>query len=234
LPDRIETVDDVVARLTEVGLEIERDRGPADGVARFNVLYLTVTKEVDAALKADEFAASEFVARLDVIFAGLYFAALDADRAGTTPPKAWKPLFEQRAETGIAAIQFALAGMNAHINHDLSHALIATWHELGKPDGHGPVRVDYQKVNTILERVESSVKTQFETEDLAEVDHALGNVDDLVAIWSVVHARDQAWTTAEAMWALRNVPGADEAIETAVDGLVGFAGHGLLHRIGLG
>jgi Family of unknown function (DUF5995) len=36
------------------------------------------------------------------------------------PFHAWKPLFEARFATGIAPVQFALAGMNAHINRDLS------------------------------------------------------------------------------------------------------------------
>ena len=41
-------------------------------------------------------------------------------------PTAWQPLFERRADPGIEPIQFALAGMNAHINHDLPLAVVAT------------------------------------------------------------------------------------------------------------
>jgi hypothetical protein len=230
----METVDDVIARLTDVGAEIAQDNGPADGVGRFNLLYLTVTQRVAAALKANEFAAPDFVARLDVVFAGYYFAALDAVAAGKPTSKAWKPLFEDRGKKGVAPIQFALAGMNAHINHDLAHALVAVWDELGKTHKDSPAHADYEKVNTILEKVEEDIKALLENETVAEIDADLGRVDDLVAIWSVVHAREQAWTTADAIWTLRDVPGADGLIEAAVDGLVGFAGHSLLHRIGLG
>lgn len=61
-----------------------------------------------------------FLATLDVVFANLYFAALaaaldDVDAA----PAAWRPLLLQRHDAGIARIQFALAGMSAHINRDL-------------------------------------------------------------------------------------------------------------------
>ena len=58
-------------------------------------------------------------------------------RPSTPPPrgawvsKAWAPLFARKDERGILALQFAIAGMNAHINNDLAHALVLTWHELG-------------------------------------------------------------------------------------------------------
>ncbi len=41
-------------------------------------------------------------------------------------PLAWRPLVEQRAAAGIEPIQFALAGMNAHINHHLPLATVNT------------------------------------------------------------------------------------------------------------
>ncbi len=64
--------------------------------------------------------------RLDVIFAGLYFLAVVDSLGSQSVPSAWSALFEARYRTGIDRIQFALAGMNAHINHDLALALLAT------------------------------------------------------------------------------------------------------------
>ena len=46
-------------------------------------------------------------------------------------PSAWVPLFAQRSRRGVAPLQFALAGMNAHINRDLPVALVTTCRELG-------------------------------------------------------------------------------------------------------
>jgi hypothetical protein len=37
---------------------------------------------------------------------------------------AWRPLVERRALPGIEPVQFALAGMNAHTNHDLPVAMV--------------------------------------------------------------------------------------------------------------
>ena len=102
-----------------------------DGVACFNHLYLEVTKAVDGQVATAGFADPAFLGALDVTFAGLYFAAVDDAAAGRKPSRAWAPLFEARGRTGIAPIQFALAGMNAHINHDLPIALVKTFEALG-------------------------------------------------------------------------------------------------------
>ena len=64
--------------------------------------------------------------QLDVTFANLYFAAAEAAGNPAAAPLAWRPLIEQRAVAGIEPVQFALAGMNAHINHDLPLAMVST------------------------------------------------------------------------------------------------------------
>jgi hypothetical protein len=59
------------------------------------------------------------MSQLDVTFAGLYFDAVEAAGDPAAVPLAWRPLIEERGQPAIEPIQFALAGMNAHINHDL-------------------------------------------------------------------------------------------------------------------
>ena len=66
------------------------------------------------------------MAELDVRFAELWLTAHDAAAAGSKVPSAWAPLFEERSTPGILDIQYALAGMNAHIEHDLPLAVVAT------------------------------------------------------------------------------------------------------------
>jgi hypothetical protein len=98
-----------------------------DGVACFTRLYLSVTEGVEQQLGGFAFGDPQFVARLDVVFAGLFFNALDAARTDPARiPRAWAPLVEARAAHGIAPLQFALAGMSAHINRDLPVALVTT------------------------------------------------------------------------------------------------------------
>ena len=99
--------------------------------------------------------------RLDIVFANLYFDAVaggDADPRGA--PSAWRPLFECRHRRGILSIQFALAGMNAHINRDLPAGIVATYLATGgAPAPSGDRYDDFTKVNELLESVEAQIKT---------------------------------------------------------------------------
>src|SRR5690242_19142307 len=109
---------------------IEASAPPTDGVCCFARLYREVTEGVAARLATQTFADPRFLAGLDVHFADLFFAAFDGGPAKM--PRAWAPLFEARGRKGIEPLQFALAGMNAHINRDLPVALVATWTDLDR------------------------------------------------------------------------------------------------------
>jgi hypothetical protein len=214
---------DPIARVVHRMERIAAGLPTADGVARFNELYLAVTRAVLA--ETGEFEDPRFLTRLDVVFADLYFAAVDATRPG----HAWRPLFESRSHPRVAPLQFALAGMNAHINHDLPVALVATMLELGLEPVRGtPPHRDFCRVDAILARVEESIKDRFLGEELGLADDALGRLDDVVAMWSVERARDAAWTNAEALWALRQRPPVRDAFLLSLGRFVGFASRGLL------
>lgn len=225
------TVADVVARLTTIERDLDgffspggggpaarRDRRPLpDGVACFNGMYLRVTEAVRAALPTFEDPA--FVERLDTLFAEFYFQAYEAAAANAWISKAWAPLFARRAEHRLA-LQFAITGMNAHINNDLAHALVLTWGELGLDAAQ---RRDYDKVNGILEAVETEIKAPLSDALIAEVDTAFGTTDDFLAMWSIRAARDQAWERARIM---QRVTG--DELDGLFDRIVGFAGNLLL------
>ena len=66
-------------------------------------------------------------------------------------------MLSARYAIGVDRIQFALAGMNAHINHDLSLALLATDQQRNvEPDLASPQHEDYEAVNGLLIRVMQS------------------------------------------------------------------------------
>jgi hypothetical protein len=226
----VDTIDDVVARMTA----IEQALPPADGIACFNKLYLEVTKNVLANVGQATFADPGFLSRLDVTFANLYFAALRMFDAGdASTPRAWKPLFEARATATIAPIQFALAGMNAHINRDLPVALVETFAAVGiAPSTQSPQHADYERVNGLLAATEKQVKDLYLDELLRKLDVAFEDVDDVVAMWSVGAARDAAWTNAEVMWHLRDLGPIASAWLATLDRTVGFASRGLLTPTG--
>jgi hypothetical protein len=190
-----------------------------------------VTRAVLAEARAGDFEDGEFLARLDVVFAGLYFAAVDADRARRRAGHAWRPLFQSRASRRIAPLQFALAGMNAHINHDLPVALVRVLAEFGyQPRAGTPHHRDFLAVNKLLARVEEQVKRRLMDELLEVADEALGRLDDVVAMWSVARARDAAWNNARTLWALRRQPRLRDPFLDSLDRMVGLASRGLLVR----
>ena len=212
---------------------IEASAPRSDGVACFARLYREVTEGVGAELARQGFVDNRFLETLDIRFADLFFSALEAygrDPAGT--PSAWVPLFAQRSRRGIAPLQFALAGMNAHINRDLPVALITTCRELGVDLREGsPEHADFERVDTLLVQVEARVKSSYLTGWLAWVDrlvHRLRRIDDVVAMWDVARARDAAWTNAQALWALRDEPPLAGDYLLALDRMVGLASRGLL------
>jgi hypothetical protein len=220
---------DVVERLRT----IEGSAPRSDGVACFARLYLAVTEGVGADLTAQGFADARFLETLDVHFAGLFFSALDSyGRDPSSTPSAWAPLFAQRSRRGIAPLQFALAGMNAHINRDLPVALVTTCHELGLDlRDSSAEHADFERVDTLLAQVEQQVKSAYLTGWLAWLDrlvHRLRRIDDVVAMWDVGRARDAAWTNAQALWALRDEPPLAGDYLLALDRMVGFASRGLL------
>src|SRR5436190_23085311 len=116
-------VADVVPRLHAVEASAEA----SDGIV-FGRLYREVTESVALELASSTFANASFLEQLDVAFADLFFTAFDAlaDDPAIVPP-AWAPLFAARSRRGIAPLQFAFAGMNAHINRDLPLVLVATF-----------------------------------------------------------------------------------------------------------
>ena len=107
----VTSVADAIARMEAIGAAA----AAGDGLACFNRMYLEVTRAVDNEIGQGFFADPQFMTRLDVTFANLYFAAANVAATPQAVPQAWRPLIEQRAVPGIEPIQFALAGMNAHI-----------------------------------------------------------------------------------------------------------------------
>jgi hypothetical protein len=197
------TIDDVIARMRAIDAALPAD----DGVACFNRMYLDVTCGVGDQVKQGQFGDPAWVTRLDVVFANLYFAGIDATSG---PPSAeasaWQPLLASRGNPGIEPIQFALAGMNIHINHDLPLAVVATCADLDTTPTAGSHREDYQKVDKLLDASEQSVREAFEPVDLRSADHHVAAVANLLCDWSINEARDVAWDTALAIWAVHDHP----------------------------
>jgi hypothetical protein len=223
-PDR--SVDDVLDRLDDiqraVGPATTKHGRPVDGVACFNYMYRSVTKAVHEDLNG--FTEPDVVGRLAVVFAEFYINAYDAATAGTWISKAWEPLFEDRRTPGIAPIQFALAGINAHINNDLPWALLQTWDELGvEPSDDSAAFLDFQSIDGVLHSVAREVRTTLESGFLRWLDRLFGRFDDLFESFVIARAREDAWRRA-VRWRVHLDDGAASAHERHV----GFESHLIL------
>lgn len=214
------SVDGVAARMRAL-----RASWPAtDGVAVFNNVYLTVTEEVGQRIEGRQFPDPRGATTLDVVFAERYLAAVDAVAAGHRPPACWRPLFQYRHHPGVRPLQFALAGINAHIGHDLALAVTDSCRLLGCEPA--ALEGDFHRVGAVLERLEERIR-----EDLMPGPDLLEIVDPLthlIGSWSLERARDAAWSAARILWSLRELPALAEEFTAGMDANAGLVGRYLL------
>jgi hypothetical protein len=189
-----------------------------------------------------------FLEHLAVGFSNAYFRAVEGERVATNGvqfrkddddgyvyltsrrhSEAWAPLFDARFDKRVAPIQFALAGMNAHINYDLPIGVRDTCRALGlAPEDGTPHHRDYVRLNAILGEVQQRVKPQLATGLLGVIDRAFGRYDDDAAAFSVARARDAAWVHSKVLWSMREDAQLSASYLLALDGVVGLAGRGLV------
>lgn len=220
-----ETIDDVLERMDEIDTSLPSD----DGIATFNRMYNHVTELVAASVDSREFLAGEFLARLDVHFANLYFSAYATSLGGAEIPRAWAPLFKARNKPNTVPIQFALAGMNAHISHDLPMAVVSTCRELVViPSEDTPQYSDYTRTNELLAEAAETIKGWFMTGSLARLDQMGGRVDDALEMFGIHLARMAAWDSAEMLWNLADNPRLDRLFRSGLGRTVELANRGIL------
>ncbi|MFJ6720569.1 MULTISPECIES: DUF5995 family protein [unclassified Streptomyces] len=202
------------------------ERLPAqDGVAVFNRVYLTVTETLQRRVRDGDFPAPRRAQTLAVRFAERYLAAVEADRA----PACWRPLLQYRRHPGVRPLQHALAGINAHIGHDLALAVVATCHRLRCEPG--ALEADFDRVGDVLVSLEERIREDLMPgPDLLEVADPLTH---LLGSWSLDRARSGAWAAARLLWTLRRSPELAEEFRESLDAGVGLVGRCLLTPMSL-
>lgn len=224
------TIEEVIALMSAIDGLLPNE----DGLKWFNFLYLKVTEKVLENPPAAGWSSPVWLARLDVIFAGLYFEAIrNWINISPSAPKAWRIMLDARRRPNIMRVQFALCGMNAHINRDLQLAIVRTGQELNvEPRRETPEHRDFEHVNAILEIVEAEVLPVIATGIVGVIDESLGRLDNILALWGVRGARETAWFNAELLWAVRNNPLLRRAKMEATDSITGAFGRALIMPIG--
>ncbi|WP_326724398.1 MULTISPECIES: DUF5995 family protein [unclassified Streptomyces] len=209
-------VDAVVSRMRTLDATLPE----RDGVAVFNRVYLAVTEELDRRLDAGEFPDPEAAITLDVRFAERYLRVAEEGRA----PACWRPLLQFRRHPGVRPLQFALAGINAHVGHDLALAVVDACRTLGCEPAE--LEDEFDRVGDLLVSLEERIREELMPgPDLLQIADPLTH---LLGSWSLDRARDATWAAARALWALRGLPELAEEFGDRLDAAVGFAGRMLL------
>jgi Family of unknown function (DUF5995) len=222
----VTSIPEVAKRLGEIHDYALRTTtaGDHDGIVCFTSLYKTITETVNDVRYEDR----DFLVRLDLEFARRYFDALGryaADRA--TAPGPWRILFDTRSHPDIERVQFAAAGVNAHVNYDLAAALLATWQDFPPNDAR---RRDYEKVNGVFRQHMDELRNRFDAPfgSTAEDRSTLDRLSNLICDLLVRGCRDEAWDDAADVWRSRDRDAARARMLRHLDGGVTLLGRALL------
>lgn len=225
----VKTPPQSVAEVLQTMAMIDATCEEGDGLKWFNWLYLSVTQAVEARVNGGEFQDAAWMAALDVQFASFYFNALAAALSGGTAPGCWQAMFEQRNQAAIARIQFAVAGINAHINHDLPEAVVATCRASSIVPQHGTAQyTSYTALNSTLDSLIDAAKKELNFRLLGDALPDVSHLNATLEAWSVQAAREAAWSNAEILWQLSGTQVLSDAFLENIDGLTELASRTLL------
>ncbi|HVN04953.1 MAG TPA: DUF5995 family protein [Bryobacteraceae bacterium] len=215
----VQAVPRSIAEVLQILRTIDATCIDGDGLKWFNWLYLQVTQAVEARVAGGGFADPEWLAQLDVQFACLYFSALKSSLSSQPTSNCWQNLYSARSQGAIARIQFALAGINAHINHDLPEAIVTTCQITGRTPDHGGTNYrDYTALNSTLESLIESAKQTLHVRLPGGTLPPVSHLADTFAAWNVSAARESAWQNAEHLWQLRTIPSLAASFVDVLDG----------------
>ncbi|MFD6993162.1 DUF5995 family protein [Streptomyces sp. NPDC059943] len=202
-----------------------------DGLAVFNRLCLSADDDIEAPYTGGYgggYGAGHAVARetseLRSALVERYLAAVDAVAVGGRAPAGWRPLFEYRRHPGVRAAQFALAGVNAHVGHDLPLATV----DLCRARGCEPAELEtaFARVGDALALLVERVGDEAPAgPDMLRVGDPLTH---LLGSWNLERALEAAWSSARVLWGLREVPPLAEEFRERMDAGVGLVGRCLL------
>src|SRR5712691_1058827 len=192
-----QSIEDAVQGFTQLE-QIFYDR--RDRRAIFVTAYLNITRAVKLRVEENWFQDNAWVTRYAVSFANLYRQALLAFERGDAEslPKAWKISFETSVNGTGLVMQDLVLGINAHINHDLSLALIEVSIDPERATRHQ----DHTAVNQVLQAATGLLTDRISSMFaplLSILDHAFNPLDEALTSFSIEKARENAWVEAVAL-----------------------------------
>jgi hypothetical protein len=171
-----------------------------DAAGHFPALYVRVTADVAAGVRAGRFEDGDRMEALVGAFAGYY---LRARRADVPVPRSWQATWDVAGDRDLLIAQHLLLGTNAHVNHDLAQAVV----DVARAGGGGlaAVRADFEAVNDVLAGAFTAV--------IRDLDRVSRFASELAALgggrlfnFSLRVARSRAWDAAERLYPQAEAP----------------------------
>ncbi len=186
------TIDEVIAQLEQIISYCQINNSPA---GYFAALYHKVTCKVKECIDNKNFEDGIRMEKLDVAFATRYLNAYYLWLDGKETSACWKIAFDAFTDNSTLVIQHLLLGMNAHINFDLgvSTGLIMQGVLL---EG---IHNDFNTINGILASMIDNVEDCLTKVNplMKLLDLKIFPYDEMLVSFSIVTARDGAWSFAE-------------------------------------
>jgi len=162
--------------------------------------YILMTQNVVAAIRANEFEDTPWVATLMDNFAGYYFHALDAyENKPDSPPDVWRIAFIAAQSPRTHVLVNLVLGVNAHINYDLvfalSELLAGEWEHISLAQRQMRYR-DHCHINVIISNTIDEVKDQIIDRYqplFGVVDKLFGPLDDWMTSLLISEWREEVW-----------------------------------------
>lgn len=217
-------IGEVIRAMDAVRSELPRQ----DGIGVFIDVYRRVTEQVRLRVEDGTFTDPRFVEHLDVVFARMFLKVPQAVAAGRSVNPSWQPLVAMRGRNDLQPIQFVLAGMNAHLNHDLALAVVRACSDSGVSPHRAGLHDDCEKVYDVIAEVVRPLRQSFLDANLVTAGHQLAPLADLVENFSIDEAGDAAWVMALTLWEIRDVAFLERSLEQTLSRTVGLVSRQLL------
>ncbi len=201
-----ESIDSLLVRMRTDLAALEAHQ---DARRFFHATYLRTTQAVADEVARGGFTDDDWVSRWDLVFAGLYLEALEADQRGVPVSGPWRVAFDTaRDQPDLPPLRHVLFGLNAHINYDLPQALVAVISpaDFDDPEVLRRREADHRHVDSVLQaRVGAEDAELGAVSKVTLLDRLLRPANRAASRRFLAEARAKVWLNARALDRARRV-----------------------------